>query len=94
MAGKLAWYPHLLKNFPLSDVIHTVKGFSVVNEAEWIFFWNSLAFSMIQGTLAILSLCPLPFLNLACTSGRSWFQFLVLLLKPSLKDFERYLANM
>ena len=28
------WYSHLLKNFPQFVVIHTVKGFSVVNEAE------------------------------------------------------------
>ena len=34
-----------------------------------MFFWNSHAFSMIQGMLAIWSLVPLPFLNLAWTSG-------------------------
>ena len=28
------WYPHLLKNFPQFVVIHTVKSFSAVNEAE------------------------------------------------------------
>ena len=28
------WYSHLLKNFPLFVVIHTVKGFDVVNKAE------------------------------------------------------------
>ena len=32
--GKVIWYSHLLKNFPQFVVIHTVKGFSVVNEAE------------------------------------------------------------
>ena len=32
-AGKVVWYSHLL-NFPQFVVIHTVKGFSVVNEAE------------------------------------------------------------
>ena len=31
---KVVWYSHLLKNFPQSVVIHTVKGFSVGNEAE------------------------------------------------------------
>ena len=31
---KVFWYSHLLKNFPHFVVIHTVKGFSVVNEAE------------------------------------------------------------
>ena len=33
-AGKVAWYSHLLKNFPQFVMIHTVKGFSVVNETE------------------------------------------------------------
>jgi len=34
-------------------MIHTVKGFNIENEAEVDFFWNFLAFSMIQGMLAI-----------------------------------------
>ena len=33
-AGKVVWYSHLLKNFPQFVVIHTVKGFNVVNEAQ------------------------------------------------------------
>ena len=28
------WYSHLFKNFPQFVMIHTVKGFGVVNEAE------------------------------------------------------------
>ena len=38
-----------------------------------MFFWNSLAFSMIQQMLAIWSLVPLPFLKPAWTSGSSRF---------------------
>ena len=30
----MVWYSHLFKNFPQFVVIHTVKGLSVVNEAE------------------------------------------------------------
>ena len=30
----MVWYLHLFKNFPQFVVVHTVKGFSVVNEAE------------------------------------------------------------
>ena len=30
----MVWYSHLFKNFPQFILIHTVKGFSVVNEAE------------------------------------------------------------
>ena len=33
-AGKVVWYSHLFKKFPQFVVIRTVKGFSVVNEAE------------------------------------------------------------
>ena len=33
-AGKVVWYSDLLNNFPQFVVIHTVKGFSVVNKAE------------------------------------------------------------
>ena len=40
-----------------------------------MFFWNSLAFSMIQRMLAIWSLVPLPFLNPAWTSGISRFAY-------------------
>ena len=46
--GKVVWYSHLFKNFLQFVVIHTVKGFSVVNETEvefFFFFGNSLAFS-------------------------------------------------
>ena len=44
------WYSHLLKNFPLFVVIHTVKGFDVVNKAEVDFFPEIL---MIQWMLAV-----------------------------------------
>ena len=33
-AGKVVWYSHLLKNFSQFVVIHTVKGFDLVNKAE------------------------------------------------------------
>ena len=52
-------------------VIHIVRGFSAVKQAEVKFFFNSLAFSM----LAIWSLITLPFLNPACTSGSSQLMY-------------------
>ena len=53
-AGQVVWYSHLLKNFPQFIVIHTVRGFGIVNKAEIdVFFWNSLPFSVIQQMLAI-----------------------------------------
>ena len=45
----MVWYSHLFKNFPQFVVIHTVKGFSVVNEAEVDVFSGILwLFPMIQ----------------------------------------------
>ena len=73
-AGQVVWYSHLFQNFQQFIVIHTVKGFGIVNKAEIdVFVWNSLAFSMIQLMLAVWSLIPLPFLIPAWTSGSSWF---------------------
>ena len=45
--GKVVWYSHLFKNFSQFVVIHTVNGFSIVNEAEADVFLDSLALSMI-----------------------------------------------
>ena len=33
-AGKVVWYSHLFQNFSQFSVIHTIKGFSAINEAE------------------------------------------------------------
>ena len=30
----MVWYSHLFQNFPQFVVVHTVKGFGIVNEAE------------------------------------------------------------
>ena len=32
--SQVVWYSHLFKNFPQFVVIHTVKGFGIVNKAE------------------------------------------------------------
>ena len=51
-AGQVVWYFHLLKNFPQFVVIQTVKGFGRMKQRQ-MFFWCSLAFSVIQRMLAI-----------------------------------------
>ena len=80
----MVWYSQLLKRFPQFVVIHTVKGFSVVNEAEVDVFLEFPCFFHD----------PVDVGNL--TSGSSAFskssldiwKFLIhVLLKPSLKDF-------
>ena len=71
-------------------VVHTFKGFGIVNKAEVNAFLELLAFLMIQWMLAISSLVPLPFLNplehLEVHSS--------LLLKPGLENFEHYFASL
>ena len=47
-AGKVAWHSHLFKNIPRFVVIHTVKDFSIVNEAEL-----DVAISYVSITLMI-----------------------------------------
>ena len=41
----MVWYSHLLKNFPQFVVIHTVKGFGIVNKAEVDVFLELSCFS-------------------------------------------------
>ena len=83
-AGKVIWYSHLYKNFPRFVVIHTVKGFSVVNEAEvdvflefsWFFYDPTDVGNLISDTSAF--------------SKRSlyiWKFSVHILLKPTLKHF-------
>ena len=40
----MVWYSHLLKNFPQFIVIHTVKGFGIVNKAEMDVFLELSSF--------------------------------------------------
>ena len=86
-AGQVVWYSHLLQNFPQFIVIHTVKGFGVVNKAEIYVF---LKFSCFFND-------PVDVGNLF--SGSSAFskvslnicKFMVhVLLRPGLENFERY----
>ena len=55
-AGQVVWYSHLFQNFPQFIVIHTVKGFGIVNKAEIDIFLELSCFLMLQRMLAICSL--------------------------------------
>ena len=90
-AGKVVWYSHLFKNFPQFVVVYTVKGCSVVNEAEVDVFPEFSSFFCDQWMLAIWSLVPLPFSK---SSLYIWKFLVQTLSKPSLKDFECYFASM
>ena len=74
-AGKVLWYSHLFKNFPQFVLIHTVKGFSVVHEAEVDVFVEFPCFFYDPMDVAIWSLVLLPFLNPAWTSWSSRFMY-------------------
>ena len=89
-ADKVVWHSHLFKNFPLFFVIHTVKDFSVANEAEAAVFLETHAFSMIQPVLAIWSVSSASLKPTLYT----WPFSVHVLLKPNLKDFEHYFASM
>ena len=43
-AGQVVWYSHLFQNFPQFVVVHTVKGFGIVNKAEVDVFLKLLHF--------------------------------------------------
>ena len=59
----MVWYSHLFKNFPQFVVIHTVKGFSIVNEPEVDVFLEFSCFFYNTTDVGNLILVPLPFLN-------------------------------
>ena len=71
----MVWYSHLLKNFPQFIVIHTVKGFGIVNKAEIDVFLELSCFFNDPADLAIWTLVPLTFLKPAWTSGISRFTY-------------------
>ena len=74
-AGQVVWYSHLFQNFPQFIVIHTVKGFGIVNKVEIDVFLELSSFFDDQRMLAIWSLVPLPFQKPAWTSGSSRFMY-------------------
>ena len=90
-AGQVVWYSYLFKNFPEFVVIHTVKGFGIINKTEVDVFLELSCFfydpvdvgNLISGSSAFSKTS----LNIR--------KFTVhLLLKPGLENFEHYLASM
>ena len=89
--GQVIWCSHLFKNFPQCVLIHTIKGFGVVNRAEIDVFLELSCFFNDPADVGNLSLVPLPFLKPGWTSGK----FMVhVLLKPGLENFEHYFTSM
>ena len=86
----MVWYSHLLKNFPQFAVMHTAKGFRIVNEAEVDVFLEFSCFfndptdvgNLISGSSAFSK------------SNLNIWKFMVhIMLKPGLENFEHYFAS-
>ena len=67
----MVWYSHLLKNFPRLVVIHTVKGFGIVNKAEVDVFLELSCFFHDPADVGNLISGSSAFPNSACTSESS-----------------------
>ena len=90
-AGQVVWYTYLFQNFPQFIVIHTVKGFGIVNKAEIDVFLELSCFfhdladvgNLISGSSAFSK-----------TSLNIWKFMVHVLLKPGLENFEHYFTSM
>ena len=87
--GRSGWYSHLFQNFPQFIVIHTVKGFGIVNKAEMDVSVELSCFldpadvgNLISGSSAFSK-----------TSLNIWKFMIHVLLKPGFENFECYFAN-
>ena len=86
----MVWYFHLFQNFPQFVVIHTVKGFGIVNKAEIDVFLELSCFfndpvdvgKLISGSSAF-----------AKSSLNIWKFMVHILLIPGLENFEHYFAS-
>ena len=89
-AGQVLWYSHLFQNFPQFIVIHTVKGFGVVNKAEIDVFLELSCFFHDPADVGNWSLVPLPFLKPAWTSEVHSSH----IVEAWLGEFNHYFASM
>ena len=86
----MVWYSHLLKNFPQFVVIHTVKGFGVVNKEEVDVFLELSCFFYDPTDVGNLISDSSTFSK---SSLNIWNFTVHVLLKPSLENFEHYFAS-
>ena len=86
----MAWYSHLFQKFPQVIVIHTVKGFGIVNKAEVDVFLELSCFfddptdvgNLISGSF-----------DFSKTNVNIWKFKVHVLLKPGLENFEHYFTS-
>ena len=86
----MVWYSRLFKNFPQFVVIHTVKGFGIVNKAEIDVFLEFSCFfcdpTDIHNLISGFSAFSKSSLNI-------WRFSVHILLKPCLENFEHYFTS-
>ena len=82
------WYSHLFKNLPQFIVIHTVKGFGIVNKAD-VFLELSCFFDDPAGVDNLISGSS----AFSKSSLNIWKFMDNVLLKPGLENFEHYFAS-
>ena len=87
----MAWYSHLFQNFPQFLVIHTVKGFGILDKAEVDGFLELSCF--FDDTTDVGNL-----ISGSSTFSKStlniWKFTVHVLLKPGLENFEHYFTSM
>ena len=86
----MVWYSHLFQNFPQLIVIHTVKGFGIVNKAERDVFLELSCFlhdpADVGNLISRSSAFSKTSLNIR--------EFTIhVLLKPGLENFEHYFSS-
>ena len=87
----MIWYSHLFKNVPQFVVIHTVKVFSVVSEAEVDVFLEFSCFFYDPVDVGNLISDSSAFSK---SSLNIWKFSVHILINPGLENFERYFASM
>ena len=90
-AGQVIWYSHLLQNFPQFVMIHTVKGFGIVNKAEIDVFLELSCFFNDPADIGNLIAGSSAFSK---TSLNIWKFTVHVLLKSGLENLEHYFTSM
>ena len=90
-AGQVVWYSYFFQNFPHFNVIHTVKGFGIVNKAEIDVFLELSCFFNDPADVGDLIFGSSAFSK----SSLNMRKFMVhVLLKPGFENFEHYFSSM